>query len=200
MNIFTKLLLAAVLALGLTCVWQGNKIKTQDARISQIYNNYKYYESQFNGTEKENRVLQLTVNELKLSKDSLVQAVNKAQKELKVKDQNLKEAHVINTEMKDSASVEIKTKNVDFSEKLKLNELTTITVNRKDSILTAILDLRNSQILFVEEKKEYRNQYKNGFQRFLHFDWKKDRVRKYQIHNSNKLIKVTDTRIVEVTK
>ena len=200
MNIFTKLLLAAVLALGLTCVWQGNKIKTQDARISQIYNNYKYYESQFNGTEKENRVLQLTVNELKLSKDSLVQAVNKAKKELKVKDQNLKEAHVINTEMKDSASVEIKTKNVDFSEKLKLNELTTITVNRKDSILTAILDLRNSQILFVEEKKEYRNQYKNGFQRFLHFDWKKDRVRKYQIHNSNKLIKVTDTRIVEVTK
>jgi hypothetical protein len=59
--------------------------------------------------------------------------------------------------MKDSASVEIKTKNVDFSEKLKLNELTIITVNRKDSILTAILDLRNSQILFVEEKKEYRN-------------------------------------------
>jgi hypothetical protein len=59
--------------------------------------------------------------------------------------------------MKDSASVEIKTKNVDFSEKLKLNELTTITVNRKDSILTAVLDLRNSQILFVEEKKEYRN-------------------------------------------
>lgn len=55
--------------------------------------------------------------------------------------------------MKDSASVEIKTKNVNFSEKLKLNELTTITVNRKDSILTAILDLRNSQILFVEEKK-----------------------------------------------
>ena len=46
--------------------------------------------------------------------------------------------------MKDSASVEIKTKNVDFSEKLKLNELTTTTVNRKDSILTAILDLRNS--------------------------------------------------------
>jgi hypothetical protein len=45
MNIFKKLLLAAVLALGLTCVWQGNKIKTQDARISQIYNNYKYYES-----------------------------------------------------------------------------------------------------------------------------------------------------------
>ena len=200
MIIFTKLLLAAVLALGLTCVWQGNKIKTQDARISQIYNNYKYYESQFNNTEKQNRVLQLTVNELKLSKDSLVQAVNKAKKELKVKDQNLKEAHVINTEMKDTTTVKIITKEVDFTKELKLNSLTTITVSRKDSILTTILDLKNQQILIVEEKKEYRNKYKNGFVRFLHFDWKRDKVKKYSIINSNPLIKVTDTRVLEIPK
>lgn len=199
MNIFTKLLLASVLALGLTCVWQGNKIKTQDARISQIYNNYKYYESQFNNTEKQNRVLQLTVNELKLSKDSLVQAINKAKKELKVKDQNLKEAHVINTEMKDTTTVKIITKEVDFTKELKLNSLTTITVSRKDSILTTILDLKNQQILIVEEKKEYRNKYKNGWQRFWHFDWKRDRVQKYQIKNTNPLIKVTDTRIIKMT-
>lgn len=199
MNIFTKLLLASVLALGLTCVWQGNKIKTQDARISQIYNNYKYYESQFNNTEKQNRVLQLTVNELKLSKDSLVQAVNKAKKELKVKDQNLKEAHVINTEMKDTTTVKIITKEVDFTKELKLNSLTTITVSRKDSILTTILDLKNQQILIVEEKKEYRNKYKNLWKRFWHFDWKKDRVQKYQIKNTNDLIKVTDTRVIKMT-
>lgn len=198
MNIFTKLLLAAVLALGLTCVWQGNKIKTQDARISQIYNNYKYYESQFNNTEKQNRVLQLTVNELKLSKDSLVQAVNKAKKELKVKDQNLKEAHVINTEMKDTTTVKIITKEVDFTKELKLNSLTTITVSRKDSILTTILDLKNQQILIVEEKKEYRNKYKNLWKRFWHFDWKRDRVQKYQIKNTNDLINVTDTRVIKV--
>lgn len=198
MNIFTKLLLAAVLALGLTCVWQGNKIKTQDARISQIYNNYKYYESQFNNTEKQNRVLQLTVNELKLSKDSLVQAVNKAKKELKVKDQNLKEAHVINTEMKDTTTVKIITKEVDFTKELKLNSLTTITVSRKDSILTTILDLKNQQILIVEEKKEYRNKYKNLWKRFWNFDWKKDRVQKYQIKNTNDLINVTETRVIKV--
>lgn len=198
MNIFTKLLLASVLALGLTCVRQGNKIKTQDARISQIYNNYKYYESQFNNTEKQNRVLQLTVNELKLSKDSLVQAINKAKKELKVKDQNLKEAHVINTEMKDTTTVKIITKEVDFTKELKLNSLTTITVSRKDSILTTILDLKNQQILIVEEKKEYRNKYKNLWKRFWHFDWKRDRVQKYQIKNTNDLINVTETRVIKV--
>ena len=198
MNIITKLLAIAVLSLGGICLYQSNKIKKQDDKISQIYNNYKYYESQFNGTEKENRVLQLTINELNTSKDSLVQEVVKVKKELKVKDRNLKEAHVINTEMKDTTSVKIITKEVDFTQELKLNSLTTITVSRKDSILTTILDLKNQQILIVEEKKEYRNKYKNGFIRFLHFDWKKDKSEKYSIKNSNPLIKVTDTRVVKI--
>jgi hypothetical protein len=65
--------------------------------------------------------------------------------------------------MKDTTKVEIVTKEVDFTQELKLNSLTTITVSRKDSILTTILDLKNQQILFVEEKKQYRNKYKNGW-------------------------------------
>lgn len=102
--------------------------------------------------------------------------------------------------MTDSAKTIIKPQVIDFNEKLQLNELTTIIINRKDSILTAILDLRNQQILFVEQKKQFRNQYKNWFQRFIHFDWKKDYIRKYQIHNSNDLIKVTETRVIEIKK
>lgn len=199
-SFFNKLAVTIIIGLTAFCFFQRQKIKTLDKSLGQVTNNYKYYQELNSKLKEDNRTLQLTIGDLNNSKDSLITEVKKVQKELKIKDKNLQQVQVINTEMKDSASVEIKTKNVDFSEKLKLNELTTITVNRKDSILTAILDLRNSQILFVEEKKEYRNQYKNGFQRFLHFDWKKGRVRKYQIHNSNKLIKVTDTRIVEVTK
>lgn len=200
MNIITEILAIAVLSLGGLCLYQSNKIKKQDDKISQIYNNYKYYESQFNGTEKENRVLQLTINELNTSKDSLVQEVVKVKKELKVKDRNFKEAHVINTEMKDTTSVKIITKEVDFKQELKLNSLTTIIVSRKDSILTTILDLKNQQILIVEKKKEYRNKYKNGWQRFWHFDWKKDESEKYQIKNSNDLIQVTDTRIIKIAE
>ena len=101
--------------------------------------------------------------------------------------------------MKDTTTVKIITKEVDFTKELKLNSLTTITVSRKDSILTTILDLKNQQILIVEEKKEYRNKYKNLWKRFWHFDWKKDRVQKYQIKNTNDLIKVTDTRVIKMT-
>jgi len=57
----------------------------------------------------------------------------------------------------------------------------------------------NTQTLFVIESKEYRKQYKNGWKRFWHFDWHKVYRRKYIIENSNPAIKVTDTRVIEIT-
>jgi hypothetical protein len=94
----------------------------------------------------------------------------------------------------------IKEKLIDFNEELKLNDLTTIIVSRKDSILTAKIDIKNQQIIFVEDKKEYKRFYKNWLLRFFHFDFKKVRIKNYQIVNSNPLIKVTDTRIIELPK
>ena len=195
----SKLAVTFIIGLAAFCFYQSKKIQVLDERLGQVTNNYEYYQSLTSRLRDDNRTLQLKVVDLNNSNDSLLQTAKEVQKELKIKDKNLQQVQVINTEMKDTIT-KIITKEVDFKEDLKLNPLTTITVERKDSILTAILDLRNSQVLFVEEKKEYRNKYKNGFQRFLHFDWKKDRIRKYQIYNSNDLIKVTDTRIVEVTE
>lgn len=50
---------------------------------------------------------------------------------------------VINTEIKDTVHTVIKHKLIDFDEKLELNPLTTIIVSRKDSILTAKIDIKN---------------------------------------------------------
>ena len=186
--------LAVILIFGLTaiCVYQQKQIKQIDRDLGIATNNYRAYQDT-------NRTLQLKVNELKYSNDSLLKYANEVQKKLKVKDKNLTQVQVINTEIRDTIT-QVITKEIDFKAELKLNPLTTIMVERKDSILSAVLDLKNSQVLFVEEKKEYRRKYKNGFVRFLHFDWKKDRIRKYHIDNSNKLIQVTNTRIVEVTE
>lgn len=194
--------LAVIIIIGLTafCFYQNKRINVLDTELGQVTNNYEYYQSLTGKLKEQNRTLQLSIADLNNANDSLLQNALEVQKKLKIKDKNLQQVQVINTQMKDTAATQIITKDVNFKKELKLNPLTTITIERKDSILTAILDLRNSQILFVEEKKQYRNKYKNGFQRFLHFDWKKDRVRKYQIHNSNNLIKVTDTRVVEVTE
>ena len=67
-------------------------------------------------------------------------------------------------------------------------------------MLNAKVDISNTQILYVMNKKEYRNKYRNWFSRLLHFDFKKDINYKYQIHNSNDLIRIESTRIIEITK
>ena len=194
------------LTIGFICIlsvsafFMYKQLQKKDKEIARLSNNSEYYESLLDSSRKENRTLQLTISDLNTSRDSIVQQLNDTKEKLKIKDKNLVQAQVINTEVKDSVKTVIKTKEVDFTQELKLNDLTTIIVSRKDSILTATLDLKNQQTLFVEEKKEYRNKYKTWLARFFHFDFKKDIHRKYTINNSNKLIKVTDTRIIEISK
>ena len=183
--------------LTVTIFVQSHQLNNKNKEIDRLTNNIQAYEQLATSSEQNNRVLQLTINELNNSKDSLIQQVNEVKKELKVKDKNLTQAQVINTIIKDTITKVI-TKDRDFDTELKLNPLTTIKVTRTDSILTAKIDIQNQQILFVEEKKVYKNKYKNGWVRFWHFDFKKIRIRQYQIENSNPLIKVTDTRIIEV--
>lgn len=180
--------------------FMGNQLQKKDAEIARVLNNERYYESLSNSTADKNRVLQLTLEDLHTSKDSLIQELNTTKKKLKIKDKNLIQAQVINTEVRDTAQAVIKTKDRDFSQKLELNNLTTIIVSRKDSILQAVLDLKNQQTLFISKEREYRKKYRNGLVRFFHFDWKKDTIHKYQIVNSNSLIKVIDVRIVETSK
>lgn len=197
---FRALTIGFICILSVSAFFMYKQLQKKDKEIARLSNNSEYYESLLDSSRKENRTLQLTISDLNTSRDSIVQQLNDTKKKLKIKDKNLVQAQVINTEVKDSVKTVIKTKEVDFTQELKLNDLTTIIVSRKDSILTATLDLKNQQTLFVEEKKEYRNKYKTWLARFFHFDFKKDIHRKYTINNSNKLIKVTDTRIIEISK
>lgn len=175
----------------------GGQLNKKNEEINRLSNNIQAYEQLVTDKEEINTTLRLTVKELTNSQDSLLQQLNTVRQELKIKNKNLKQAQVINTVIKDTVTKVI-TVDKNFNETLKINPLTTIKVSRTDSILTAKIDIQNQQILFIEEKKVYKNKYKNGWIRFWHFDWKKIRVRKYQIQNSNPLIRVLDTRIVEI--
>lgn len=175
----------------------SNQLNKKDTEINRLYNNIQAYEQIASGKEDNNRVLQLTINDLNNSNDSLLQELQQVKEELNMKNKNLVQAQVINTVIRDTITKVI-TLDKNFNEELKLNPLTTIKVTRTDSILTAKIDIQNQQILFIEEKKVYKNKYKNGWIRFWHFDWKKIRIKRYQIENSNPLIRVLETRIVEI--
>lgn len=192
-------LVAITLFLGFNNYRLINKVDRLDNELSIEKSNLKQYESLIDGKNKDNRVLQLTIDDFKETKDSLVKTIIAQTKDLKIKDKQLKEIASVETIITDTSKVIIKTKDLNFTEELKPNQLTTIKVARVDSVLTCILDIKNRQDLFIYEEKVYRNK-KNFVQRIFTLDFKKDIISRYQILNTNDLINITDTRIIKLSK
>lgn len=176
-----------------------NKVNELDKQLSNALNNVQQYQSIVSEVRDENRVLQLTIDDFNLSKDSILQELSLTKDSLNIKNKELKQAMSATTLITDTIIQQIPIE-TNFNVELKPNQLTTIKISRVDSILTCIPEIYNHQDLFIYNKKVYRNRYKNWFQRLIHFDFKKDKIQKYQIVNSNNLLKVLDTRVVSISE
>ena len=177
-----------------------NKVNSLDKELAKSMNNASTWENIANSNIDNNNTLELTIQEYKNSNDSLIKVINDQQEKLKIKDNQLYQITSTETVIRDTIVEKIPINDTDFTIELKPNQLTTITVSRKDSIFTHTMEILNRQDLFIYTKKVYRNQYKNFFQRLIHFDFKKDKINKYQIVNSNDLIKVIDTRVINISE
>ena len=177
-----------------------NKVNSLDKELARSINNASTWENIANSNIDNNNTLELTIQEYKNSNDSLIKVINDQQEKLKIKDNQLYQITSTETVIRDTIVEKIPINDTDFTIELKPNQLTTITVSRKDSIFTHTMEILNRQDLFIYTKKVYRNQYKNFFQRLIHFDFKKDKINRYQIINSNDLIKVIDTRVINISE
>ena len=177
-----------------------NKVNSLDKELARSINNASTWENIANSNIDNNNTLELTIQEYKNSNDSLIKVINDQQEKLKIKDNQLRQVTSTETIIRDTIVEKIPINDTNFTIELKPNQLTTITVSRKDSIFTHTMEILNRQDLFIYTKKVYRNQYKNFFQRLIHFDFKKDKINKYQIVNSNDLIKVIDTRVINISE
>ena len=177
-----------------------NKVNSLDKELARSMNNASTWENIANSNINNNNTLELTIQEYKNSNDSLIKVINDQQEKLKIKDNQLYQIASTETVIRDTIVEKMPINDTDFTIELKPNQLTTITVSRKDSIFTHTMEILNRQDLFIYTKKVYRNQYKNFFQRLIHFDFKKDKVNRYQIINSNDLIKVIDTRVINISE
>ena len=175
---------------------QNNKLKYVNNKLDTVQNNYEYYMNKSSNVEQQNKVLQLIIDDYKETKDSLVTEIKTTQKKLEIKDKELRQAQLLKQQIKHDTTVVVKSN--DFKLEIKPNNLTSIIINKKDSLLTHSLSIQNQQTLFITNKRIYRNKYKNWFTRLLHFDFKKKNNISYQIHNSNDLIEITDSRMIEL--
>ena len=175
---------------------QTKKIEKLQLDLDNANSNYEYYMNKYSNEEQQNKVLMLTLDQFKTTKDSLITEVKDIQKKLKIKEKELCQAQLQKQEIKHDTTFIVKEK--DFILEIKPNTLTSIIINKQDSLLTHTLDIKNTQTLYVTNKRVYKNQYKNWFTRLIHFDWKKRNNIEYQIHNSNDLIEITDSRMIEL--
>lgn len=197
-NNFHTIAVTIIMMLTAFLFTQHNKLKVTRDTLDKVQSNYEFYMNRTSDVEQQNKVLQLTINDYKETKDSLINEVKTTQKKLKIKEKELRQTQLQKQEIKHDTTVVVKSN--DFELEIKPNSLTSIIINKKDSLLTHTLSIKNTQTLYVTNERVYRNKYKNWFIRLLHFDFKKKNNIEYHIHNSNDLIEITDSRMIELNK
>lgn len=199
----SKAILAALVAFLL---WFGITTHNQNKRLSEslemAQNNVEAYQGLLNNSQQANNVLKLDIKQLRESKDSVLQKLDSVRDELKIKSKYLQFAatqkqvfYVIQSKGVGGDLTEI-LKDTIYSDSIKYNDQTTVNYTIGKDTVSIGLDVQNTQFLYVYKHKEYKNK-KNFLQRLFTWDWKKVTTEKYEIINTNELLKTSDVRVVE---
>lgn len=191
------------LCVGLLLCW-GVILHNQNKKLSQsletAQNNIEAYQGLLSDSQQASNVLKLTVEQLQNSKDSVLHKLDSVRKELKIKPKQLHTAatqtQVLNVIGSKGVGGNIIVKDSIYTDSILYNPLTKVKYTIGNDTINIAIDLQNEQYLYVYTKREYKNK-KNFFKRLFTFDFKKVTKYKYNIVNTNDLLKSKDVRIVE---
>ena len=191
------------LCVGLLLCW-GITLHNQNKKLSQsletAQNNIEAYQGLLSDSQQASNVLKLTVEQLQNSKDSILHKLDSVRKELKIKPKQIHTAatqtQVLNVIGSKGVGGKIIVKDSIYTDSILYNPLTKVKYTIGNDTVNIAIDLRNEQYLYVYTKREYKNK-KNFFKRLFTLDFKKVTKYKYNIVNTNDLLKSKDVRIVE---
>ena len=191
------------LCVGLLVCW-GITLHNQNKKLSQsletAQNNIEAYQGLLSDSQQASNVLKLTVEQLQNSKDSILHKLDSVRKELKIKPKQIHTAatqtQVLNVIGSKGVGGNIIVKDSIYTDSILYNPLTKVKYTIGNDTVNIAIDLRNEQYLYVYTKREYKNK-KNFFKRLFTLDFKKVTKYKYNIVNTNDLLKSKDVRIVE---
>lgn len=189
-------IVVGVLVLALVIVANINsKLKLE---VATKTNNIEAYQGIIAQQNDHNNVLRLDVATLASSNDILLQKIDSVKNELKISDKALRTAlstkQEVTVQGKDTVLI---SDSCSFTKTFKPNELTVLKIELKQDSLSYKLDIKNDMYLLVHSKKDYKNKNKKFFKRLFNWDWKKITYYQYDIINTNKLITVGETRVIE---
>lgn len=194
----------------LICVTLSNKNKRLSESLQIANNNVEAYQGVTNGSQQANRVLWLDMKTLGTQNDSVIQKMNDNIKKNGVKPKSIITA-ATKTQTLDvtksrgvggyaiSVKDSITKKDTTYNDSIQYNNLTKVYYHiNKDSVQIRI-KLNNESYLYITNNREYVNK-KNFFKRLFTLDFKRHTVTKYNIYNTNDLLKDSNVRIIESIK
>ena len=204
-----KIAIKALLSLlvGLLVVFSINIYK-QNKRLSKslemAQNNIEAYQGILNGSQQANNVLKLDMSQLQNINDSLIQKIDSVRKELKLKPKVIRTTATQTQTIYVTASKGVRgqdiiktiQKDTVYKDTILINPLTKIDYTIGKDTVSVNLDIKNQQFLYVYKKRQYKNK-KSFIKRLFTLDFKKVDMYKYQIVNTNDIIKTSDVRVIE---
>lgn len=204
-----KIAIKALLSLlvGLLVVFSINIYK-QNKRLSKslemAQNNIEAYQGILNGSQQANNVLKLDMSQLQNVNDSLIHKIDSVRKELKLKPKVIRTTATQTQTIYVTASKGVRgqdiiktiQKDTVYKDTILINPLTKIDYTIGKDTVSVNLDIKNQQFLYVYKKRQYKNK-KSFIKRLFTLDFKKVDMYKYQIINTNDIIKTSDVRVIE---
>lgn len=204
-----KIAIKALLSLlvGLLVVFSINIYK-QNKRLSKslemAQNNIEAYQGILNGSQQANNVLKLDMSQLQNVNDSLIHKIDSVRKELKLKPKVIRTIATQTQTIYVTASKGVRgqdiiktiQKDTVYKDTILINPLTKIDYTIGKDTVSVNLDIKNQQFLYVYKKRQYKNK-KSFIKRLFTLDFKKVDMYKYQIVNTNDIIKTSDVRVIE---
>ena len=191
---------ALLLGWGITL---SHKNKMLSESLERAQNNIEAYQGSLAGSQQANNVLRLTADELQTQNDKLVQQIDSVRKELKIKSDFLHiaatqaQSILVNQSKPIKDSIITVRKDSIYKDYIDFNDLTRVMYEVDKDSITIGLDIRNKQYLYVYRERKYKNK-KCFLVRLFTLDFKKVNIDRYQIINTNDLIKTDSVRVVEI--
>lgn len=193
------LCVALSLVFGVTTCNRNKKLLES---LEMAQNNIEAYQGVVNASQQANNVLKLDISNLQQYNDALLHRIDSVMEARDIKKKNVSTAatqtqSVLVTKSKGvGGQVIVNNKDSILTDSIKYNDLTKVFYTISKDSIDIKLDIRNTQYLYVYKKREYKNK-KNFFQRLFTLDWKKVTKYKYEIINTNDLIKEDSVRVIE---
>lgn len=201
-KIAANAILSATVALSLAfgiSTYKTNKMLSERLELAQ--NNIEAYQDAINGSQQAFNVLKLDMTKLEQQNDQLIHKIDSVRKQNKIK---AKDLHTAATQtqilyvnkVKEVPRDVIQVKDTTYSDSLQYNPLTKVYYSISKDSVGILLDVKNTQYLYVYKQREYKNK-KNFLKRLFTLDFKKIDRYKYTLVNTNDLLKEDSVRIIE---